>query len=152
MFFQQAAGIHIQMLGEPVYYHIQLNLLGQFSKTAFPFLVVSKHNLHHSFQHPDPEVAFKTHSLHDRDPELVSLGLCSDTAADPADLCSPPPESSFYLFASPSVSGLLHPYTHSVHFKAISHRPLTCVVNNWDMTISFVSHYIITHYLQQLAA
>ena len=51
MFFQQAAGIHIQMLGEPVHRHIRLNRLGQLGGTAFPFPVVSRHNFCHGFQH-----------------------------------------------------------------------------------------------------
>lgn len=36
MFFQQTAGIHIQMFGEPIYRHIRLNRLGQLGGTAFP--------------------------------------------------------------------------------------------------------------------
>ena len=51
MFFQQTAGIHIQMLGEPVYCHIRLDCLGQLSGTAFPFPVVSGYDFRHGFQH-----------------------------------------------------------------------------------------------------
>ena len=51
MFFQQAAGIHIQMFGEPVYCHIRLNRLGQLSGTAFPFSVINRYDLRHSFQY-----------------------------------------------------------------------------------------------------
>ena len=51
MFFQQAAGIHIQMLGEPVYCHIRLNRLGQLGGTAFPFPILGRHDLCHGFQH-----------------------------------------------------------------------------------------------------
>ena len=51
MFFQQAAGIHIQMFGEPVHCHIRLNRLGQLSGTAFPFSVINRYDLRHSFQY-----------------------------------------------------------------------------------------------------
>ena len=51
MFFQQAAGIHIQMLGEPIYRHICLNCLGQLGGTAFPFAVVSRYDLCYGFQY-----------------------------------------------------------------------------------------------------
>ena len=39
------------MLGEPVYRHIRLNRLSQLSGTAFPFPVVSRHDLRYGFQY-----------------------------------------------------------------------------------------------------
>ena len=54
MFFQQAAGIHIQMFGEPIYRHIRLNRLGQLGGAAFPFPVVSRHDLCYGCPPPFP--------------------------------------------------------------------------------------------------
>ena len=51
MFFQQAAGIYIQMFCQSVYRHIRLNRLGQLGGTAFPFPVVSRHDLRYGFQY-----------------------------------------------------------------------------------------------------
>ena len=51
MFFQQAAGIHIQMLGKAIHCHIQLEGFGKLCWAAFPFAVLVRYNLCHSLQH-----------------------------------------------------------------------------------------------------
>ena len=91
MFFQQTAGIHIQVFGEPVHRHIRLNRLGQLGGTAFPFTVLGRIRSLPRLPVPGLEAVSKAHSPHGQAPKLGSLGLCSDITADPAGLCLPPP-------------------------------------------------------------
>ena len=51
IFFQQAAGIHIQMLGKSVHCHIQLESFGKLCWAAFPFAVLVRYDFRYRFQH-----------------------------------------------------------------------------------------------------
>ena len=84
MFFQQAAGIHIQMLGKAIHCHIQPKGFGKLCGATFPFAVLVRYNLRYR-PALGPEVASKAHSLHGRGAIPNAPGLCLDTAADPAD-------------------------------------------------------------------
>ncbi len=89
MFFQQTAGIHIQMLGEPVYRHIRMDRLGQFDGTTFPFMVLVEYDLCHGFQYRVWRLL--AHSPYGQSSKSGSPDPCSDIASDLVGLCSPPP-------------------------------------------------------------
>ena len=50
-FFQQAAGIHIQMLGKSVHCHIQLEGFGKLCRAAFPLAVLVRYHFCYRFQY-----------------------------------------------------------------------------------------------------